>query len=487
MSKTGGAVSRHCSIINYLKHTDGALYELIQDLCIGRMLIPKRGSPGLTFLRPDKALLKQLDEMASGDDPEPAVLALQSMVLLDYISSIKEFDDKKSDIPTYLRKKLPVASVDGQKVILDNGAEITLDKTFHARKDRGNIAVYILSKAFVPTDTAPSTFSNSKPKKGKSVTGGATYSSTRTGLFNDVCGAIETAYPRDPALEVLVSIMLFLNRHASTGYIDSGVNISAEECKNALEAVQSHLSYDTLATLAIVLQPYKTKGVKYLSDDMITALSLKFSVPNVSQFCYIKDPVGYYLKQRSEAAARYTNLLANIQSAMQQFDTQNYQGTFTSYLDNVYGVISGMDGIPLLRKNLSKAEHVAEAELRVRLAVANDNEWSTGEKLAEVQKCNLNSPYACSKADLNKANIAHFISVIGLLGKSNGIFYLPGFYDNCPGLEAIASNHPDGISIDKRMVEKVDNSVMRDAYINAYNAISEQINADSPQKTDYQA
>jgi len=116
MSKS--IVKKHCSILNYVRHEDSDLYELVQDLCLGRMFNPRRQAAGVTFLHPSKALVKELQKMAGSDDPEKAVEHLQSLILVDHLPSINDFDAKKTDIPTFRGKKLPVDRLIKIKLLL---------------------------------------------------------------------------------------------------------------------------------------------------------------------------------------------------------------------------------------------------------------------------------------------------------------------------------------------------------------------------------
>ena len=144
MSKSG--VSKYCSILNYLKHNHEDLYELIQDLCIGRIFNPRKGSDGVTFLCPDKALMAELKKHASGSDPEKAVEMIQSIVIPDHLPSLSDFE---GDLPTMVRgKKITVEKSSSSSVELSGGASVSHDKNWDHRKDRTNLAVHTLSGSF---------------------------------------------------------------------------------------------------------------------------------------------------------------------------------------------------------------------------------------------------------------------------------------------------------------------------------------------------
>lgn len=411
-------VHKHCSVLNYIRHADEEMYELIQDLCIGRMFVPKRGSPGLTFLRPDKSLLKEIQSMASGDNPEEAVEAIQALVLLDNISSIKEFDDKRSDIPTYLRQKLPVMSADGKKVTLKNGAEIHPDKDFEARGDRANINVFLLSKALVPTKTEDSDFSNAKVKRSKKE-GGADLGSGRASLFEAVLNSTDAG--REPAMEMLVELHKFLKD------------------KSELQAlVASQCSYDALASLAIVLQPYKA-GDKYLDDatvsGFITRLHGQGDYKNQSSvFGLTENVASAYDSIMSSCACDGKNITAQLEVLSSQVGKLNIVKKIESFLMND----TVTKALPPQRRNLSKKERFAEAELRVLSAIAFDNEPDRDSLLALYKKCALDEPYMCADQDqVKNSNIGFYFSTVYLIARSDALAYLPGVAGGGVGLDKI--------------------------------------------------
>lgn len=431
-------VHKHCSVLNYIRHADEELHELIQDLCIGRMFVPKRGSPGITFLRPDKSLLKEIQKMAAGDNPEEAVEALQALVLLDHISSIKEFDDKRSDIPTYLRQKLPVMSADGKKVVLKNGAEISPDKDFEPRGDRANINVYLLTKALVPPKTEDSDFSNAKVKKSKKE-GGADLGYCRADLFKAVLDA--TKSDREPAMEILVELHRFLG--------------TKPEWKQHQDLVASQCSYDALASLAIVLQPYKTSGVMYLENDVVKSFIDDMNMSdggkykaNAHLFGLTGDVAEAYDKlvnAMHPSAADITERLTKLSASVGKLNVVQKIRTF---LDESKGLV----GIPPQRLTLSKNEKFAEAELRVLSAIAFDNNDGDMYILRSLyEKCKLDTPYMCDDPDFIKgSNIGFYYSTVYLIARSDALMYVPGVAVKGVGLDRIF-DESNLVSINKSM------------------------------------
>jgi hypothetical protein len=409
-------VSKQCSILNYIRHVDSELHDLVQDLCIGRIFAPRRGGPGVTFLRPDKALLGQLKKLASGDNPEEAVAALQSMVLLDHLSDLGDFEDRKSDIPTFLRKKLPVASADGKKVTLKNGAEITVDSDFETRSDRGNIAVYMLSKALVPTDTEPSSGPGKGPRPKKAM-GGADYSGGRQNLFARVLAQCCRKTKRNPAVEVLVSLMKYLK---------------AKGDDNTLNLVKSQLSGDALASLAIVLQPYRNGQPTYITADTYNDWASKSQNANFDQFCYCANPIAYYVKMMNSCDCG--DVSGYVQANQSALAEGVAKPTIIRDINSFYANLKEKSNNPIVKqRTASGVLAFAEAELRVLSAVLLDNSIDCLDHHEATalftQKCTLDQPYICNNKDaINKANVGFYYSSVYLLSKSDGLFYLPGLY-----------------------------------------------------------
>lgn len=426
-------VNKHCSILNYIRHADNELYELVQDLCIGRIFVPRRGSPGITFLRPDKNLFKEIQKMASGENPEEAVEAIQSLVLLDNISSLREFDDKRSDIPTFLRKKLPVDKADAKKVTLKNGAEITLDAEFMARGDRPNISVYMISKQLVPTDTEAADFSNAKAKEKR---GGADLgdeaSEDRKAVFESVVDVTFNGN-REPAMELLVA----MNKWAETSRPE------------VAELIKSQASYDALASLAVVLQPYKTEGTVYLSSEDWKAF--KRAVYGTSD-----DKGGAYKSSslysfNKNAKNEYESWVESKHPAASELSSQVRvladkvgRPSIVASLGKFYNSWPKAS-LGALRSKLSAKEHFAEAELRAISAVLCDNDSSLDEVKAWFQKLNLNHPYMCDdKNSVAAGNIGVYFSTVYLIARSNALMYVPGM-NLTGGIESISN---ESVTID---------------------------------------
>lgn len=433
----GKRVEKHCSILNYLQQVDTALYDVIKNLCITRMLLPNmRKFSGVTFLRPDKKLLAEIQEMAFGDDPEEAVFALQSLALLDHLPTPGDFGEKKDSIATFLRKKLPVKSVSGDKVILANGAEIVLDPNFHTRRTRNNMSVYIISNKLVPTDTEPADLSQIKDNNRK-IKGGAEFNNQRSVLFNAVlkthCCGDETA-KFNPAMEVLVSLCEYLKTNETP---DNNL---------VYKVVTSQMSWDTLASLAIVLQPFRsTDTLTYISPALYTAWAAKSRDLNklLTNVYYLSaDTVDRYSKHMAAAGDSPMNDLEKLRGKALEVSAKP---RVLSLISGIYKEMAKSSGLPDARKrtleNVSLA--LAESELRVFSALLHENSRKsvdvTEATSLYVNKCNLTKPYIVSlKGHVNMSNIGFYFSSVYLMLRACGLIYWPG-QGSSNGLDQIAN------------------------------------------------
>lgn len=414
-------VSKQCSILNYLRKADEDLHELLQDLCIGKMLIPRKGSPGITFLRPDKVLLKEIQSMAAGDEPEAAIEALQSLVLLDSLSNVKEFDDKKSDIPTYLRKKLPVVSVDGKKIVLKNGAEIVPDKDFQARSDRGNINVYVISKALVPTDGPDADFSNAKAKAKK---GGADLmAGDRIALFEKVVREFcdQNERDRDPAMELLVALHGWATKEGKTRVVDN---------------IEAKVSGDSLASLAILLQPYKGGDPDYITGEELVAFATGYGTDSTGDSQVFKALLVYTMNKNAKAkyeelctGAKFIDVAADVRNESAKCAATCAKLNAVKLLSDFY-----RDRMPAIATKLkcklpSRGTVFAEAELRVLSAMVLENsegKYDVDELLTIYKNCKLDKPYMCDDPELIKgSNLGFYYSTVYLIARSDALFYVP--------------------------------------------------------------
>lgn len=418
------SVQKYCSILNYIEDKDPKLYKLIHDLCIGRIFVPRKGTSGITFLHPDKSLLDEIIKKSSSDndeDVEYAVNSLKSCVLLDYLEDTTEFGD--GEISTFMRKKLPVDKADEKKVILGNGAIITPNKDFNPRNDRRNIAIFNLSGKLVPFD-GQSASTNDKPKSRSEKKGGGDYKTgSRAQLFERVYSTMHKYYgKRNTAAEVLVSLMDYVKKTPGN--------------ENTLNLIRSQLSGDTLASLAIILQPYRSTYT-YIDDTLYKSwAAASHNTAFMDLFCYKPNVLQCYVEEMNEykKSANYKNTLSTILNNQNDLIHIADKATLVSLFNSFYN--STRNSIP--GRNNPKLSF-CEAELRVFSAVIQEHQKDSMDDywgLLNIykEKCLLNDPYISGNSgDMLKANIGVYYSSAYLIARSDALLYIPGLGDNYSG------------------------------------------------------
>ncbi len=325
------------------------------------------------------------------------------------------FEDKKDDIPTALRKKLPVASVDGKKVTLKNGAEIHLDKDFVARGDRKNLAVYIISKELVPTDTPMAEMKHNK-EGNKKIQGGADYGSKKEDLFHNVltdCCKPENK-DRDPALEVLVSLLAW----------------SKKTYPELHKTVCSQLSNDTLASLAIILQPYRSTldECTYITPVMFgewCGVGSNKAIP--SSYGYHPAPVQCYKDCMNEPQKGVSDIQDAREELCEGVAKITIVKKITAFYSSIKNKLEGQRAIVAANAKLA----FAESELRVFSAIMHDNSQGClnydEAKTLYCRKCTLNEPYVCADSkNIAASNLGFYYSTAYLIARSDALLYLPG-------------------------------------------------------------
>ncbi len=432
-------VKKHCSVLNYLKEKDPKLFEAIESNCLNGIFHVRYGSSGLTFLRPNPELSAELQKKLSSNDGIEGDEAMKALVLLDYLPSLKDFDDRKNDIPNFHRKKLQVASYKDGKILLANGAEVTLDPDFDHRENF-NIAVYLINKKLAPVGTDPATFENTKKPVKRGVKGGADYGSDKRALFEKVLKACASCGgKRDPALETLVSLLLW----------------SKTKNTNIHRTVSSLLSHDTLATLAIVLQPYRNTSDEctYIPDAQFQVWKSVMGDNPSELFGYLPNPVAYYSKCMEEAAQEFAGAMQVIQKLQKDHLAGVSKISIATNLDTFYKALKADDKIqqlPDIRRKVlaNRVLTLAEAELRTHSAVLRSHPALNFDDLRNLfTSCNLNRSVICESKLTANANIAYFYSVMHTVAKSQACFYLPGAMPGASGLAEVANSAVSAIDL----------------------------------------
>ena len=165
-------LKKFCKITRYIEQIDGELSQVISDLCLERIFIP-RGANGITFLYPaDKAYRKDIVASAYSNNPEKAIQIIESLIISDYLPRPGDFVLKKDDIPNLLHQRIEVTSADAASVKLKCGATLHPDSGFAPISTRENMAVYHIKGAQIPLNGPKATMKYMAKRKIPSKLGG---------------------------------------------------------------------------------------------------------------------------------------------------------------------------------------------------------------------------------------------------------------------------------------------------------------------------
>lgn len=417
-------VKQHCSILNYLKNVNSDLYDLIQNLCLGRSFSPRRGTRGVTFLNPSKKLTSDLLKLAEKDALK-AVETIKSLIIVDYLPSCDDLMSVKDDVPTALDKKLVPDKKVGNKVVFKNGSEVSVDSKFVPREDRMNMVVYDLDKKLVDTEGNKAEFKYNKANSSgpKVVKGGGEFSLDRKVLFNTIMKACANdSNGKDSAMECLVTI------------------IKAAEDEVVKQAICSQLSWDTKASLAIVLQPYRTANDNccYVSDELLKKLHDKYSINDGSDlssyWSYVDNPVGKYREYMECGFNIIEGKAEAIRNLVNAAREKSNKAEIIKIINQLHNDFKTTGTNNAIRNQVLESElFLAEAELRILSAHINSN--SNGrccvQELNEMfKKHNLNKPLLFNDETLaTKCEITHYISLYNMMLCSDAIFYIPNLFN----------------------------------------------------------
>jgi hypothetical protein len=364
---------------------------------------------------PSDEMIQELYKLDGDGHTEMVAEHIRALVLRHHIPNISGFKVNRGEvISTISRKALPVEKVDSNVAHLNGGQKITLDEKFKARTDRaGKIAVFHIDGNLINLKELKEAEGNEK----KSVRGGAEYQSDRTQLFLTVLETYcKTQNTRDPALEVLVSLMKYLTK---------------SEQGDILETVKSLLSNDTLTTLAIVLQPYKSSN-HYIPDQIFTAWAAEYSTDKTVLYSYIRNPVKFYIDAMNDASSKYSHAISNLKKMQASVDRNSIaKDNINAAFKEIYNAVASLD-LPSARKSVASnfPEAVAEAELRVMGYLLHDQALGVdyNEALITFKNCSLNKPFICGEsAAIKNMTTGVFYSSAFLIIRCEALFYLPGY------------------------------------------------------------
>ncbi len=151
MSETKQKLKKFSKIVDYISAHHPELMEIIDNLSQSNGFVPRRNG-GITFLVPNAKYTEEIKKVAYSEDAERATDMIQSLLIPILLETVDDWKEYSDDIPNLLGKRITIASVGTDRILLKNGSIITKNKIFKplARSgatERANMAVWDLNGA----------------------------------------------------------------------------------------------------------------------------------------------------------------------------------------------------------------------------------------------------------------------------------------------------------------------------------------------------
>lgn len=239
-------------IIKFLEDNHSTLYTIIKDLGLSRALIPRKNG-GITFIVPHKNLLKSIYDFAYNDEESRAVEIINSLIILDCLDTVADWDRKRSDIPNKLKQKIAIDRVNTHGVKLKNGAIIKPSK-FVATKDRNNLSVWNLISGEIGSDGKPTDFkyNSKKTSNSKYVSNGVERRRA------ELAHSLESAFDKTRNTEKYLI------------YMSTLLQILKDEDRGLYNKIRPMIDASPVVSFYILVEPYKgDNGMEYLIPGFI--------------------------------------------------------------------------------------------------------------------------------------------------------------------------------------------------------------------------
>jgi hypothetical protein len=270
-----------CSVYNWLKAYDKDFAEVIEDLCLERLM-----SSSITFLYPKDPEFRNKIIAEATKDADKAVKMIESLIVPVVIASAAEFGRHAPNIGNRLGFKFEGVTVKGASVVCDK-FELEPLKEFSPRaSSAGRVAVWAIKSGHPPMSGAaysiPAPVRHGKARK----TGGAEVQG-RHAVADRIARHVEEAYRacmrsenkcRDgnPYLGAVVGLLNHMKAHRP----------------EALKAVLPVLDWNPVTTFYLILEPFKTSGAYLVPECCLPACSTPVFTDAVAEYKEYFDRAG---------------------------------------------------------------------------------------------------------------------------------------------------------------------------------------------------
>jgi len=322
----------------------------------------------------------------------PEDYLLSNLLLQTHVASLNAFHNAQT-IATLNRKKV---STDSQNQLVGSNIKVSKHSKWTA-----DLPVYEISGI-------PNWVEDVSQIAAKVEGGADLFPGDRPKLFNAVID--ETCKTeREPAMELLVELY---------GYAKD------VDDKESADLIASQCGFDALTSLAIVLQPHKNQGERYLSDDFLKKFTEAIYGANSS---FKNAPIygtcpnvadKYQSIMESVSNPCLCDTIVNFAELVRQ---KNIVEKLKAFYDRDCPEIKSVK-----RRQAPRMLKYAEAELRVLAALLYDGNEPTAIDLKSLySKCNLVQPYICDNVAAVSSTLQFYMSTAFLIARSDALMFLP--------------------------------------------------------------
>lgn len=250
-------MKKYCNIIKFLERENKPIYDLFENLCAIGTLNPAKNASGITFIMPNKDLLKKISE-AESDGDENAEIYLKSLIITEFLDSPSKFSSKLP-IPNRNETDIEVKEVQGKTITLKCGIKLEKNSTFVPFHPDSKLVVYdAVEGSEFPIGGAKVDTRKLRDEKRKKK-GGSENNTMREEIFVQI------------AKEYIVHCKSFENGqyNVPNPFVVSVVSlIEFAKDKPECDVVLSLLDISPEASMYLMLQPFSNQG-KFLPTEFI--------------------------------------------------------------------------------------------------------------------------------------------------------------------------------------------------------------------------
>lgn len=233
---------KYCNLHLFVKKNNKDLYALIDDLCAERMFKTKYP---LTFLNPNKELIKKLEKLIDSGEQETALEKLKSLFIFG------KHDVLNKELITYNKKEIIDSDISKMKKV----------SNFNQWKDSDTISVFEYTGSDFPKEGNE----EKKPPISKKFSG-TNEQNHRVKLTNDLMDTYLNTQDAKPVIYAVNSLLKFVKSNNSDVY----------------EKIKLLVDPSPIITWYILVQPTKTSN-KHINDNIFGEWHSMYETANLKE------------------------------------------------------------------------------------------------------------------------------------------------------------------------------------------------------------